>query len=68
MTIQQILRDFKAAKKPICRDTFYKYKRRFRIKPLSKIRQRPQHYPADTTARLFLKLGLSAQPKPTSRR
>jgi hypothetical protein len=56
MTVEQIIHQLKP-EKPISRETFYQYARRFKIKPLG-IRQRPQLYPADTVVRLKLKLGL----------
>lgn len=56
MTVQQIIAELKP-EKPISRETFYSYCRRFKIRPLG-VRQRPQLYPADTVTRLRLKLGL----------
>lgn len=61
MTVEQIIHELKPVK-PITRETLYVYIRRFKIKPLG-IRQRPQHYPADTATRIILKLGLSPTPK-----
>ena len=57
MTVAQILNELKP-RKPITRETFYQYARRFKIKPLSKVRQHPQQYPADTPHRILFKLGL----------
>lgn len=61
MTVEQILLDLKPFK-PISRETFYCYARRYKIKPLG-VRQRPQLYPDDTVARLKIKLGLTKLPK-----
>lgn len=59
MTVQQIITELKP-EKPISRETFYSYCRRFKIKPLG-VRQRPQLYPADTVMRLRIKLGLNGR-------
>lgn len=58
MTVHQIIRELKP-RKSISRETFYQYARRFHIKPLSKVRQHPQQYPADTAQRILFKLGLA---------
>ena len=57
MTVNQIITELKEAKKPISRETFYTYCRRWKIKPLG-ARQRPQLYPEDTALRIKLKLGI----------
>lgn len=57
MTVEQIIHELKPVKS-ITRETLYVYIRRCKIKPLG-IRQRPQHYPADTATRILFKLGLA---------
>ena len=56
MTVNQILKELKPVK-PLSRAQLYVHMRRCKIKPLG-VRQRPQHYPADTATRLLFRFGL----------
>lgn len=59
MTITEILSELKASKKRVSRQHLYTYFDRMKIKPISKQRQIPQQYPADTAVRIKLKLGIA---------
>lgn len=57
MTIAEILNEMKPVK-PVSRARLYVYIDRFKIKPVSRVKQKPQHYPADTPQKILAKLGL----------
>ncbi len=45
--------------KPMTMPTVYKHLRALRIRPLGKVRQCPQLYPADSAARILERLGIN---------
>jgi hypothetical protein len=57
VTITQILVEV-APYKPMTPGTLYKHLRKLKIKPLSKVRECPQRYPADTPKRLLKQFGI----------
>jgi hypothetical protein len=57
MTIEQIQTEMKP-EKPVSRARLYVYLDRFKIKPVSRVRQTPQQYPEDTPQKILAKLGL----------
>ena len=56
MTTEQILQELRNAGKPVQIAQLYRYFIKLKIAP-SGIRQRPQHYPPDTTTKILLSLG-----------
>lgn len=58
MTIREIKRRLAPAK-PVSTASLYRYLGRLKIRPLA-VRQRPQHYPADTPDKILAHLGLDA--------
>ena len=67
MTIDQITKEV-GSTKPISRRQVLRYLRDFEIKPVSKHRQRPQHYPDDAALRILTELGLKVVSMPQLRR
>jgi hypothetical protein len=57
MTTKQILRELRDAGKPVKLQQLYRYFLKFNIAP-SGVRQRPQHYPPDSTAQILFGLGI----------
>ena len=56
MTLREIVREVEAYK-PITREGLYLHLRALKIKPISRVRQIPQQYPADTGLRVLIRLG-----------
>ena len=56
MTTATILKELKSAGKPVGLQQLYRYFFKFNILPCG-VRQRPQHYPPDTTTKILLGLG-----------
>lgn len=57
MTVKEIRKDLKP-EKPLSRERLYFYFRKFKIKPLSRTRLKPQQYPDNTAMVIRRKLGL----------
>jgi hypothetical protein len=57
MTVQEIVGELRRYK-PCSKASVYNYMRIIGIKPTGKIRQRPQHYPANTAEQIVEELGL----------
>lgn len=62
MTIQEILAWLEPYKS-MTRVTLYTHMRKLRIRPISRVRQRPQLYPSDTPARVLSRLGIKTKPR-----
>jgi hypothetical protein len=60
MTVHEILKRVDPVK-PMTAQTLYNYIRKLKIKPLSKVRQHPQQYPANTHSRILKRLGLNGR-------
>jgi hypothetical protein len=58
MTITEIQKEVKKAKKPMARPTVYFHLNRLKIEPVSKVRQKPQIYPDDAADQIIKNLGL----------
>lgn len=57
MTTANILRELRKAGKPVSRMQLHRYFLKFKIAPLG-VRQRPQQYPPDSSARILFGLGI----------
>lgn len=66
MTITQILITISPYKPTMTRETLYTHLRALRIKPQSRIRQRPQLYPDNTPQLILKRLGFT--PAKTTKR
>jgi len=67
MTIPQILREVSRVK-PISRVHLYTQLRKARIRPISRVRQKPQQYPEDTARRIIIRFGFNPDAKVGGRR